>query len=281
MAYVLIILLNLKMRKIANFTQTYSASQWSPGTDGQSREFLIDALRLNSGKIDAINSLDLQTFNFHNLSEEESKRLATKVKSVIPNCEFYVYQNMTLGSTILKHLNLLLKRGITDFMWIQDDEFFTYNNIQDFYDVLNFYKSNPEIKHINLLHAIQNGAQVDRYTKHYGVKDADKININENIILYKTNTEHLKDANNYAMDFTAFVCDITYFLKYMFNESFVNFFDAYKLEGAVNEYSIKNNVQRYITNVNFFESFNIVGLPPSLGKSNEALKRLRTICRES
>jgi len=79
------------------------------------------------------------------------------------------------------------------------------------------------------------------------------------------------------MDFSSFICDIDYFLEKMFDASFVEHLDAYKLEGAVNEKCIKNNVQRYMPNVSFFESFNIVGMPPSLGRSQQALTKLRKI----
>jgi len=270
------------MKKIANFTQTYQGDPiWSPGCDNKDREFLIDALRLNPGKYDAINLLDYQTFNFHNLTEEKSKQLAKKIKKVIPNCQFYVYQNMTFGSTILKHLQMLRSNNITDFLWVQDDEFFIHTNFEDFKNLLNYYRENKDLMHINLLYSFHNNTLTSRYATLKNVDPCEEISITSNLKLYNTHTDHLKNASNYRMDFSAFLCNIDYFLKYMFSAAFINIFDAYKLESAINEFSTKNNIQRYFTNINFFESFNIVGMPPSLNKSDEALTRLKNICSQN
>lgn len=266
------------MKQIANFTQTYKGTfKWSPGSDGRNRDFLIDAMLHNEGKLKTLNLLDLQTFSFHNMDKNHCESLAKKIKHKLPKCEFLVYQEMSLGSTFLKHLSFLKEKGITDFLWLQDDEFFTHNNFEDFKLVLDFYKNNSEVKHVNLLHRINNGVQQDAYSVHKGISNVEKIQLTKNIFLNKTHTKDIVKANNYAMDFTCFLCDIDYFLTNMFDESFVEFLDAYKLEGAVNERSIQNNVQRYIPNISFFESFNIVGMPPSLGKSEEALTKLRKL----
>lgn len=281
MVYAPIFLLKCTMKRIANFTQTYKGTlRWSPGSDGKNRDFLIDALCHNEGKIESYKLLDLQTFNFHNIDVEHSKQLANKIKTVLPSCEFFVYQDMSLGSTIYKHLNFLKERGMTDFIWIQDDEFFTYNNFNDFRDVIDFYRAHNDIKHINLLHRLNEGVQSDAYSNHPGVRQADNIKISNNINLTKTRAKDIEPANNYVMDFSAFICDIDYFLNNMFHETFAEHLDAYRLEGAVNELCLKNNIQRCFVNVNFFESFNIVGMPPSLGKSNVALQKLKNLVKK-
>lgn len=268
------------MKRLANFTQTYKgATRWSPGSDGRNRDFLVDALIHNPGKLKAIELMDMQTFSFHNMEYDHCSQLADKINTKLPKCKFLIYQEMTLGSTFVKHLNFLKDNGITDFLWLQDDEFFTYDKFNDFKLVIDFYKENKDVNHINLLHRVVDGKQHDAYSTHTGVKPTDTIKLSKNIFINKTHTKDILPANNYAMDFTCFICNIDYFLKNMFDTSFTSFLDAYKLEGAVNEMSIKNNVQRYIPNVNFFESFNIVGMPPSLGRSEASLTKLRKLVR--
>jgi hypothetical protein len=269
------------MKRIANFTQTYRGnSNWSPGSDGKNRDFLIEALCKNSGKINSIQLLDYQTFNFHNLEVSHSKSLAQKIKTVLPDCNFFVYQNMSFGNTILKHLHLLKERGISDVLWIQDDEFFTHTNFNDFKILIDFYKKTPEIKHINLLNRLYGDTQINAYTQHKGVSPVDSIQVTNDIFIYKTYARDIEPANNYVMDFSAFICDIDFFLTKMYDETFINHLDAYKLEGAVNAKSLQNNVQRFFTNISFFESFNIVGMPPSLGNGSKALARLKEIVKK-
>jgi len=170
------------MKRLSNFTQTYKGThRWSPGSDGKNRDFLIDALLLNEGKVKALELMDLKTFSFHNLDKQHSTTLANKIKAKLPDCKFFVYQEMSFGSTFLKHLEFLKSNLITDFMWIQDDEFFTYNNFEDFKQVIDFYKNNKEIKHLNLLHRVNNGLQQDAYSTHSGVKIVDIISLNDNI----------------------------------------------------------------------------------------------------
>ena len=269
------------MKRIANFTQTYRGnSYWSPGSDGKSRDFLIEALCKNSGKINAMQLLDYQTFNFHNMDVNHSKTLAQQIKTVLPDCEFFVYENMSFGSTILKHMHHLKEKGISDVLWVQDDEFFTHTNFKDFETLITFYKNTPEVKHINLLNRLEDNTQINAYARHKGISPVDNIQVTNNIVVHKTHARDIEPANNYVMDFSAFICDIDYFLAKMYDASFIDHLDAYRLEGAVNAKCLQNNVQRFFTNINFFESFNIVGMPPSLGNGPAALARLKEIVKK-
>lgn len=254
------------MKKISNFTQTYQGTpEWSPGSDCKSRDFLIEAFIKDQNKIECYKLLDHITFNFHNFNNDKDKELYKKIKTVLPNVVGFSYKNMTLGKSIYLHINQLKKEGITDFLWVQDDEFFTHEKFEDFEKIFNFYKENDDIKNLSLKYNIENVGNISPIKKY---------NLSDNIKINEYNTTQLTDMG-YCMDFTAFICNIDYFLNNMFDESFNNIRDAYALEGAMMRKSLDNKIQRCFTNIIFFGSFNIVGMGGSLANSETSMKKLK------
>ena len=254
------------MKKISNFTQTYQGTpEWSPGSDCKNRDFLIDAFIKDENKIECYKLLDHITFNFHNFNDDKDKELYKKIKTVLPNLVGCLYKNMTFGKSIYLHLNQLKEEGITDFLWVQDDEFFTYENFEDFKKIFNFYKENNDIKNLSFKYNIENVGNV------LPVK---KYNLSDSIIINEYKTNQITDMG-YCMDFTAFICNIDYFLDNMFEKSFIDIRDAYALEAAVMRKSLDNKIQRCFANINFFSSFNIVGMGGSLGDSETSMKKLK------
>jgi len=263
------------MRIIASYTQTYnSGGKWSPGSDGVDREFLFDALLKDKNKIKCLNNADITTFTFHDLPIEKSKKIANKIKPVLPKAEFLVYQNMSFSATILKHITFLKEKGATDFMWIQDDEFFTYKNFKGFEKIIQAYRNTPKIKNLNLLYSFNNNILTSEYSEHKNISFIDKIDVSKDLCIYETNTSLISPSQAYEMDFTAFICDIDYFLSKIFTSNSFNILNAYELEASLKNNAVKNNAQRCFTNVSFFESFNIAGLPPSLGNKPKASSKL-------
>ena len=72
-----------------------------------------------------------------------------KISSVI-STTFVSFYNCTYGYSFLKHIEFLKSQGITDILWIQDDEFCIHNNFDDIKDIFEFYKQRDDIKCINL-----------------------------------------------------------------------------------------------------------------------------------
>lgn len=258
------------MKTISNFTQTYKGSvKWTPGSDCKNRDFLIDAFCNDKNKIKCYQLLDYQTFSFHNLDIDHAQRLNEQLKTVLPDIKGYCYNDTTFGHCILNHINSLKNKGITDFLWIQDDEFFTHTNFEDFAQFYEFYKSNDDIKNVSLLYP---------RSEFSILKSSDVRKIpNSQLELSCFSSSEIKKVRPYSMDFTAFICDIDYFLTNMFDKTFVNIFDAYKLEGAILHKSALHNVERRFLNVNFFESFNIVGMGSSTGQSTERYEKLQRL----
>jgi len=263
------------VKKIANFTQTYnSGGIWSPGSDGNDREFLIDYFLKDKNKINSILELDIATFSFHGVAQERSKQLADKIKQAIPKAEFLVYQNMTFAKTILTHLQFLKAKNITDFLWVQDDEFFTHNSFKDFKNVLDFYKQNDSIKHLNLLYSFNKNVLKSEYSINKNVSFENEIVLNNKISVFEIFADQISPSGAFEMDLTCFLCNIDYFLENIFSEDLVYILNAYELESGLRNNAIKNNIQRCFTNISFFESFNIVGMPPSLGNKEKAKTKL-------
>ena len=257
------------MKIISNFTQTYRGlPQWSPGSDCKNRDFLIDAFCNDKNKIKCYELLDFQTFSYHNfVNISEAVKLNNKLKSVLPDIKGYCYSNTSFGSCILKHLNTLKEQGVTDFLWVQDDEFFTHTNFNDYAQFFEFYKNNDDIKHVSLLYPRSEFSAIES-------SDVRKIP-NTDLEISCFYPQELKKVRAYTMDTTAFICNIDYFLTNMFDEKFVNLLDAYQLEGAILGKSAENNVERRFLNVKFFESFNIVGMGGSLCQTGETMKKLQ------
>ena len=258
------------MKIISNFTQTYRGTpEWTPGSDCRNRDFLIDSFCRNVNKIKCYNMLDYPTFSFHNFDIEGATRLNNKIKEFVPNIKSYCYNDTTFGTSILTHLTTLKNKGITDIMWIQDDEFFTHSNFEDFTNFLEFYKKTDDIKNVSLLYPRKEFDILESL-------DVRKIP-NTNLEISCFYPQELKKVRPYSMDFTAFICNLEYFLTKMFDESFCNIRDAYQLEGAVLHKSAANNIERRFLNVNFFESFNIVGMGGSISQGNERYQRLKQL----
>lgn len=256
------------MKIISNFTQTYRGSpEWTPGSDCKNRDFLIEAFCNDHNKIKCYKLLDKPTFSYHNFDTKDALVLNDKIKTVIPNIKSYCYSDTSFGYCILTHLNMLKSQGVTDFIWLQDDEFFTHSSFEDFANFYNFYKNEPDLKNVTLVRSHKEFLAVNAFNV--------KTIPNTNMEIHRCHAQDLANLNLYAaMDFTAFICNIDYFLTKMFDSSFVRLTQAYDLERAVTYKSIKNNIERGFLNINFFSSFNIVGMGGSLCQTGERLKEL-------
>jgi hypothetical protein len=254
------------MKKIGNFTQTYQANyMFSSGVDGKDREFLIDYMLKDKCQVELRSFLDIHTYTFHNYDEAKAKNIAHKIKAVIPSTRCILYNNMTLGQSILSHLQFLKSQSITDVLWIQDDEYFVGECRKDLLDFFAFYKIEKNIKNVSLCY------KKDDLTKS---SITDYITVNKNLNLFKTSVIDFIDSGKYAMDFSAFICDIDILLN-IFEEIDLSSLDAYKLEGDFSGKAQSNNVPRYVLNKPLFKTYNVVGMPPSLGQADQNLLELK------
>ena len=253
------------MKKIGNFSQTYQVNNYfTSGTDGKDREFLVDFLLKDLNQLQLRSFLDMHTFTFHNYNEQNARSISKKIKEKLPGTKCNLYNNMTLGVSILSHLQFLIKNNITDVLWIQDDEF-SIESYQNLIDLYNFYKNNDEVKNVSLCYKYDD----------LNSPDVESVKINDDLTLYKTSSNDFASCNKYAMDFSAFICDIN-ILYNAFSNIDINTLDAYKLEGDFTGFIQNNNTPRFVLNKPLFKTYNVVGMVHSLAQADTNLSELKS-----
>jgi hypothetical protein len=255
------------MKKIANFTQTYrTIPQFTSGTDGVNREFLIDYQLRDKTGLWWRKNLDLHTFSFHNWDEEAAKRLGQKILNVLPNTEFFCYNNMTYGETFHRHLTYLKKQGITDVLWIQDDEFTIFSDIMHLKAFLDFYKKREDIKCVYL--------GVSKQALKFSTADDIGEQIDYSLFIYKTKCEDFHKLDNHAFPMGNCICNIDILLSFIKNEQEFEATDNYTYEYMICQKGLAQNLQRCVLNIPFFKAYNVVGMGGSLGSSKTHFNEL-------
>jgi hypothetical protein len=256
------------MKKIANFSQTYKAlKQFTWGATGHDREYLIDFFIKDVNAIKLRKLLDLHTFTFHNYTKEEALNICKKISSVIPT-NFISYYNCTYGYSFLKHIEFLKSQGITDILWIQDDEFCIHDNFDDIKDILEFYKQRNDIKCINLT--------LPKYTldKDGTVSTTDDVgeDINSNIRIYKTTSRDMNAYDKHGFSSGGLLCDIDIIYNMLTdNINLIHTTNAYEIERYMCNYGVHHNIQRCVLSLPIIGVFNITGMGGSLTYAEENL----------
>ena len=260
------------MKKIGNFSQTYQfLPEFTEGSDGRDREYLIDFLLKDDIQIWLRSNLDLHTFSFHNYNIDSARSIISRIKERIPNTRGLCYNNMTYGLSFLKHLEFLQSRGITDVMWIQDDEFTTHTNLDDYKDFLEFYKSRPDINHVSL------SVHKERLSQGINGPSNDDIGekINDNLTIYKTNCNDFFNFDRHAFPSGAVICDIGILLNvFRSMPSITTTTNAYHVEDIMCHTGLMHNFQRCVLNVPLLGVYNITGMGGSLGHAEFYLDEL-------
>ena len=260
------------MKIIGNFSQTYQGKDnWTPGNDGKDRSFLVESMLRDKNQVKIRNLLDYHTYTFHNLNREKSIELAQKIKKQIPKTVFFQYNNMYFIDTIRVHFEHLKSKGITDVLWIQDDEFFV-GNYDQFLILFDFYKKNKDVLHVNLFNSFPEAADPKQFEQF-------KIKLTNDLWVYNLNCNDWSVDNKMALDHSACIFNLDYFLEKVYTIEFFSkkISDLYRLEGATHESAKTSNMQRYACNKNFFRSFNIVGMIPSTWDAERGKQKLEEL----
>lgn len=243
--------------KVATLTQTYQFDpRFCSGVDGRDRSFLLNYLSKDLPQLKLRSLADLQTYNFHNYNIDDAKKISSNLKSIIPDIKCTVYNNMTLGQSLFAHIEFLKMKDVSDVLWIQDDEFSLLNE-KDLEDIFIYYKTNNVIN-LSLCRSIDD---LDPYNIDYEP-------INENITVFKSSVVDFTHNKKYAMDFSAFICNINVLYSALKNID-ISTKDAYKLEGDFSTFISSFGIPRYVLNKPAFKTFNIVGMVHSLGEADK------------
>lgn len=256
------------MKRIGNITQTYSRKEeWSPDSDGKDRSFLLNYQLQDTVQLKLRNLLDLHLYTFHNVELDFAKTIATKVKEHIPKTKSICYYDMYFSETIERNLIFLKEQGITDILWLQDDDFFTGNE-NHFFELFEFYKNNSDIQHISFGFTYDSLKPSEQRKSH---------KISENFYIYESRASDFHNAGFFAMDNSPFICNLELLCNAMYNKDIFSLKipRAYDLEQYLRFNSLKNDIDRYTTNETFFSTFNIVGLGGSLGNAEKSLTILK------
>ena len=254
------------MKKIANFTQTYHAlPQFTSGTDGENREFLIDYQLRDKTALWWRKNIDLHTFSFHNWDERAAKRVGQKILNVLPDTKLFCYNNMTYGETFCRHLTYLKEQGITDVLWVQDDEFTIFNDHMYLKMFLDFYKIRDDIKCVCL--------NVSKQAFKFQTADDVGEQLDTNLFVYKTKCDDFHKFDSHAFPMGNCLCDIDILLSFIKNEE-LKVTDNYTYEHIFCQKGLAQNLQRCILNIPFFKAYNIIGMGGSIGYAAPLFKEL-------
>lgn len=255
------------MKKIANFTQTYRPlQQFTTGTDGENREFLIDYQLKDKVGLWWRRNIDLHTFSFHNYDERVAKRMSQKILNVLPDTKIFCYNNMTYGETFYRHLFYLKEQGITDVLWIQDDEFTIFNDISCIKQFLNFYKTREDINCVTFC--------ASKQELNFVTADDIGEKITPNLYIYKTKCSDYDKFDGHAFTMGTCLCNIDILLSFLENKHELSITDNYQYEHMFCKKGLSQNLQRCILNIPFFKPYNIVGMECSLSGANPLFKEL-------
>lgn len=261
------------MKKIAIWTQTYQKDPaYATNPDGKDREFLIDYQLKDNVGVWLRNYVDMHTFTFHNYDITEAKRIGDKIKNKIPQTKMFVYNKMTYAETFYKHLTWLKSQGITDLLWIQDDEFTTNTNIDFYKSFIKYYKEHEDIYNCTLI-----ATKHEINFKTNTTNDDIGIRIQPSLFLFKTCCHDYVRYDGYAFTMGTCICKIDILLGFveLVKNQLTNIKDTYTFESLLCSYGNQNNFQRCILNVQLFKPYNIVGIPSSLNDAaidSESLK---------
>jgi hypothetical protein len=258
------------VKKIGSLTQTYDRKDnWSPDSDGKDRSFLLNYQLQDVTQVKLRQLVDVHLYSFHNVKLEKAKKMATLIKDKIPRTQSLCYYDVLFSETVRSNLLYLKNQGVTDVLWIQDDDFFVGDNEQLLFDLIEYYKSNSTVNHVSLFFP---------YASLKPVQQRKSTMINDALFLYESRaTDFHNTPPLFAMDNSPFICNLELLCTAMYDKHVfdLNIERAYDLENYVRFNSLKNDVTRCTTNHSFFETFNVVGLGGSLGNAEKSSKRLQ------
>jgi len=256
------------VKKFGSITQTYDRKgEWSPDSDGKDRSFLINYQLQDTTQVKFRQSMDVHLYTFHNVELTKAKSIASKIKEVIPKTQSFCYNDMLFKETVKRNLLYLKEQGVTDVVWIQDDDFFVGRE-DLFFNLIEYYKNN-NLSHVNLFF---------KYTDFKPVQERKIRKINDDLLLYESRAADFHNTPPlFAMDNSPFICNLELLCTAIYNKEILdaNIIRAYDLEHAIRFNSLHNDIARFTTNHSFFETFNVVGLGGSLGNSEKSSKRLQ------
>lgn len=225
------------MKKICVFTQTYANNRqelyYYHNND------IVDILFRNNFE---------NLYSFHNSSNDYTKSiLENNYFSELKKLKLFRYNNISYTKSFKNTLNYFVENNFEYLIFLQDDCF----NLSKSVDIeeLNKFIFNNDFEMLNLETTL-----VD-----LKIENKEIFYENNDFKVYNTSSEDFKNRGWYAFDDGAYVANINFLLKYVYDNNYFNIGDIWKSENYLNEKITANKIQRLTTNVNFYNRINIVG----------------------
>ena len=244
-------------KKIASFTQTYGNERWT--------EILLQ-------KYDKMgqylrNQCDIIVFSFHNCPQEFIDKSTEYISSIYNKnkLKFLKYNNMEYLYSIRNTLDYFKNEGITDILFMNDDEFMlnnidNINNIKNIDQIFTFYINN-DIKWFNF-YGLENIPQ--------NKKEKKSIKVNDSLTIYCFSTIDYKKDNLYAWSQTTSLYNIDFCLDLYNNKLPEN---SWNIEETFSYYFHNNDCDRWGCDMELIRAINLHGKNLSSLSLYDNLKR--------
>lgn len=228
------------MKKISNISQTYGNFRHTEIDCVANKDIIGHNIR---------KQLDLHTFTFHNCHPLFMRQSMQMISSAIPNTTYFISNNKPYGQTIRKTLNALKDKGMTDILFLQDDQFCPYSetNLKIINLIFDWYK-NGECQWLDLYG--DRGKQIPPFKEEI---------IKDNLVVRYFDSMEFQKVGLWGYSDGCYMADIQFLLD--------NFFTAdkddlhtWKLEEELNEITKKKSFTQCSTNANLFLTLQQTGI---------------------
>jgi hypothetical protein len=198
-----------------------------------------------------INCFDLNIISLHGCSDNVHNYI--RENPVLSNRVVLEFDRISYGQCIKNLMEYLKDKNVERFFFYQDDTFsreINSSNIEDLKKMI----FNYEYEMINIYYKTDHLIDKKWWTpQHKTIKY-----LTPNFKLFDTTTEDFKNSTYWAFDDTCYVCSYQ-MLKSIFNETYFNFSDIWQAELYLKDRFSQEIIPRYITDVSFFDNYNILG----------------------
>lgn len=223
------------MKKICIFTQTY----------GNNRGELYKYHNLDYYDIYFRNNFD-NVYCFHNSTKDFINEIVLyPYFKKIQNIDYIEYNLITYTESF-KNTLIWLKNNNYDYLiFLQDDCFLINNDNLD--ELITFIKHN-DFDMLNL----------EMTPKDIKIEPS-VLYKNNDFKVYNTNSNDFKNRGWFAFDDGAYVANIEFLLKEIYDDTYFGKNDIWEAENYLNQKISNKLIQRLTTNVNFYNRINIIG----------------------
>jgi hypothetical protein len=253
------------MKKIANFTQTYSTNRYE----------IIENFVIDKGIIHLLNNIDKKYYSFHNLSHnlDYCRKIKDAITPVLENTTFMGYNFSHYAPTYVEHLKILKDSNITDCFFTQDDVICVIKdkNLYVLDDILTFYRENNDVQMLNL-----DNRQIARNLISQGCNYIQKRLVSKqyNLWAYEFKTTEWLKTSLWSMDDSTYLGNVDLLLELYNDPNFLNHYNMDKAEVYIKEKCERLPISRWVLDKSIFRYFSYNGMHVYTNETRESELKL-------